>query len=468
MLDNLEAKGMSTSPRIHFYGGILTIGGTKVVVEEDGYRVIFDFGSTYAPGGDFWGRGLEPRPGAARLRDLIGLGYTPALNGLYRAGYAQAAGLTPGVGDGKTQVFISHLHLDHMAIVDLLAGEIPVWMHNDSLRLFRAVATTGEKPAVPQGARGFEWGQTIEVGPIKVTPVAVDHDIPGASALLIETSAGTVVYTGDLRTHGANPERVEAFIAAAREKHPKMLLIEGTRLGELANPDPDRPPTLKETEVPGRVVEYLKRYAGLGLITLYPRNTLRIGNIARAVKAEGRQMVLSAEMAHVYAALDGDLNDVALYLRARDREALEAGTAEAYLTDLLKTGVKTVDAATIRADQSRYLLQLYYWDFGELNDLQPGPGSVFIHSNGEPLGKFDPAFELFQRWLGHFGVELVYASSTGHADPASLQRMVAEIQPVLLMPIHSHFPQLLEVASVNRELPELGGIYEIATGKRVG
>jgi ribonuclease J len=459
---------MSTAPQIHVHGGILTIGGTKVIVAEGGYRVVFDFGSAYAPGGDFWGRGLQPRPGAARLRDLIGLGYTPALDGLYRPEYAQAAGLKPGVGDGKTQVFISHLHLDHMALVDLLTDEIPIWMHVDSLRLFRAVAATGENPPVPQGARGFEWGQVIEVGPIKVTPVAVDHDIPGACALLIETSAGTVVYTGDLRTHGAHPEKVEAFIEAARARHPKLLLIEGTRMGELANPDLDRAPTLPELEVPGRVVGFLQECTGLGLITLYPRNTARIGAIARAVREAGRQLVLSPEMAYIYASVEGTLVDVAVYLRAKDRQAMEAGTEPGWLTDLLAKGVATVDAATVRANQSGYLLQLYYWDFGELVDLQPAAGSVFIHSNGEPLGRFDPAFELMQRWLGHFGVELRWAPSTGHADPASLQRIVTEIAPDLLMPIHSHYPQLLEVESVRRELPDLGATYDIASGAKVG
>ncbi|HWI64467.1 MAG TPA: MBL fold metallo-hydrolase [Symbiobacteriaceae bacterium] len=457
---------MTSTPTLTVYHGIGTIGGTKIAVAEGGYQVIFDFGSTYAPGGDFWGGKIRSRPGAAHLRDMITLGYTPALDDLYRPDAAAAVGLKPG-GDGKTHIFISHLHLDHMALVDLLADEVPVWMHHDALRLFRAVETTGEGPAVPAGARGFDWGQPIHVGPIKVTPVAVDHDIPGASALLIETSAGTVVYTGDLRRHGANPERIDAFIAAARATNPKILLIEGTRLGE-AEFYPDRAPTLRETEVPGKVLEHLAECTGLGMITVYPRNTLRVENLAAAVPAAGRLLALSPEMAYIYTEMGGDLERVVLYLRAKDQDALAAGTAPAWLAGLLERGVRTVDSAALRAEPARYLLQLFYWDLPELVDLQPPQGSVFIHSNGEPLGRFDPAYDLLVRWLQHFEVPMAYAQSTGHASEEDLLSIVRGVGAEVLMPIHSRTPERMEVEGHTRVLPEPNGVYDIATGKRIG
>ncbi|MFZ5814084.1 MAG: MBL fold metallo-hydrolase [Bacillota bacterium] len=457
---------MNATPRITFHGGIGTIGGTKIIIEEGGHRVLFDFGLSYAPGGDFWGGRLQPRSGAAGLRDYVALGYMPLLDGLYRTGEAEALELEPATG-GTTQVFISHLHLDHMAVVHFLADELPVWMHRDSLALFRAVAETGEQPAVPAGARGFHWGEVIEVGPIKVTPVAVDHDIPGASALLIETSAGTVVYTGDLRLHGPEPAVTERFMELARAVRPKILLIEGTRLGEEPGA-PDRPPSLSENEVPGRVLEHLQDRSGLALITFYPRNTLRISRIAETVGQVGRKLVLSAEVAHIWEAMGGDLRQVALYRRHRDAEALARRTAPEWLARLMASGVELLDAGAVRQRPEAYLLQLPFADLNELVDLQPPAGSVFIHSNGEPLGRFDPMFDLFTRWLDRFGVELLFAPSTGHASPADLHRIVEEIQPQVLMPIHSRAPELLEPAGIRRVLPELGASYAIDTGERLG
>lgn len=457
---------MSAAPRIEFYGGIGTIGGTKVIVREGGYRVLFDFGITYAPGGDFWSPRVGPRAGAAGLRDLVTLGYLPPLGGLYHPAGAATLGLQPGIGE-QTQVFISHLHLDHMAVLDTLADVVPVWMHADSLRLLQAVAETGERPHVPAGARAFEWEKPVQVGPIKVTPLAVDHDIPGAAALLIETSAGTVVYTGDLRLHGLRPELVEEFARRAAATRPKILLIEGTRLGE-AERSPDRPPSLGEAGVAPKIAELARQAAGLALITLYPRNAVRISNIVRQLKGTGRILVLSPEAAHIWQAMGGALTEVAVHRREKDAQALSMGTAPAYLSQLMGSGTTVVGSGEIRANQQAYLLQLFYWDLGELVDLQPGPGSVFIHSNGEPLGRFDPAYDLFTRWLSHFGLETVFAGSTGHASHPDLLKVVQWIKPEILMPIHSHAPELMEVAGQRRILPELGAMYDIATGEMIG
>ncbi|MGE5493268.1 MAG: hypothetical protein ACM31P_18555, partial [Actinomycetota bacterium] len=111
---------MTTSPTISFYNGIGTIGGTKIAVAEGGYRVIFDFGLTFAPGGDFWGGKVHPRDGAARLRDLVALGYTPALDGVYRSPGAESLGLNPR-GVGNTHRLKSQLHHDNKALVEIQA-----------------------------------------------------------------------------------------------------------------------------------------------------------------------------------------------------------------------------------------------------------------------------------------------------------------------------------------------------------
>jgi ribonuclease J len=454
---------MRMGPQITFHGGIGTIGGTKIMVQEGEHRVLLDFGLAFGPGADFWGGRILPRGGVGRLRDLLALGQVPAVNGLYRPTDLPGLGLSPGQAD-QTQVFISHLHLDHMAVVDLLADSTAVWMHHDSLRLFQAVTTVGEQPPLPAGACGFAWGQPIPLGPMQVTPLAVDHDIPGAAGFLVETSAGTVVYTGDLRLHGAHPDLTEAFVRAAAATRPKMLLIEGTRISESTAPHP----RLHEAEVPPRIAALLQETEGLGMITLYPRNTERIHRIAQMSRSVGRRLLLSPETAHIYAAMGGDLTEIALYQRLRDRQALETGTADPWLRGLLTSGVPVVGAEEVFAAQQEYLLQLLYWDVNELIDLRPCPGSVFIHSNGEPLGRYDPAFDLFVRWLDHFGIPLRFVPSTGHASAADLATMAQTISPQWLVPVHCREPERFAVEGLERLLPEPGATYDIATGRRTG
>lgn len=457
---------MTETPLIRFYGGIGTIGGTRVIVQEGEHRVLFDFGLTHGAGGDFWSHGVHPRPGATRLCDLIALGDLPAVDGIYRGDAAAAAGLTPGSGE-KTQVFISHLHLDHMAAADLLAPDLPVWMHEESLRLFRAVAETGEEPRVPAGARAFRWGEQIQVGPIRVSPVPVDHDIAGACGLLVETSAGTVAYSGDLRWHGAEPERITAFIEAARRIGADLLLLEGTRVGEVTAPFRDQPPALTEPEVAERIFALLQECRALALITLYPRNISRLTAVAQAAAAAGRQLVLSPEAAHTYAGVTGGLEGIAVHLRLKDRLTLQGQEAPSWLRQLQESGAALVPSSAIGAEQGRYLLQLSHRDLPELVDMDPAEGSLFIHSNGEPLDRFDPAYETLTRWLERFGIPLVPVRSTGHASPDDLVRIASAIGPKVLMPVHSRRPELMVVPGVRRVLPELGAAYAVATGERL-
>jgi ribonuclease J len=456
---------MSDVPRLVIYGGVNTIGGTKVAVQEGRYQVVFDFGMAHAPGGDFWCPRLQPRAGAAGLRDLVTLGYLPPLDGLYPPAGAAGLGLQPGDGE-HTHVFISHLHLDHMGLVQHLAPTVPVWLHTDSLRLFHACAATGEHPPVPAGARAFHWHQTIQAGPIRVTPLPVDHDIPGASGLLIETSAGVVAYSGDLRLHGSHPEQTQAFRDLARTASPRILLLEGTRLGE-PPPTAERPGSLPEEAVAEQVAALLAACPGLGIISLYPRNVERIGRIAAAAKVVGRRLVLAPEAAYLFWRMGGSPAEADVYLRDCDQQACAAGQAAPWFRQLQQAGFACVDALAVRRQPQRFLLQLFYWDLGELVDLRPPAGSRYIHSNGEPLGQYDPAFPVVTRWLNHFGLELHSAWSTGHASPSDLTAIAAHVRPAVLMPIHSHHPDRLEVPGIRRVLPELGAAYAIATGERL-
>ena len=59
----------------------------------------------------------------------------------------------------------------------------------------------------------------------------VDHSIPGACGYAIETSAGWVAYTGDIRFHGKNGAQTQRFAEELATLHPVALLCEGTHTG---------------------------------------------------------------------------------------------------------------------------------------------------------------------------------------------------------------------------------------------
>ena len=439
------------------YGGTRTIGGTKAVVAEAGYRVIFDFGAAYTPGapGSPFDSRLQPRPGPAGLRDLLAAGATPPLPGLYAPAAAAAAGPAGGA-DGRPAVCLSHLPLGHPAHLHLLSPDLPVHMSAASARLQAALTRLGGDEAAGCLVRPWQTEAVIAVGPLRVRPLAVDHDIPGACALLIETSDGVVAYSGDLRLHGAHPELSRAFASAAAATRPALLLMEGTRL-HTPPPAPDDPAPLQEPEVAPRVAELLQGRTGLAVLAIYPRNLERLVALAAAIAGVGRRLLLQPATAQLLRECTGSLHGCGVYAPAALREA--PGPSPADLTPLLPGAL---DAAALRADQAAYVLELPYQRLTELVDLQPAASSVWIHCGGEPLGRYDPAFATLEFWLQRLGLAYAPVQSTGHAAPDDLRWLAATIAPRVLMPVHSLAPENLIVPGVARRLPEPGVTYDIA------
>lgn len=448
------------STKLTFHDGIGSIGGTKISLAADQTTILFDFGFSFDPANGPWNGSIAPRPAAAGLRDRIAIGELPRLDGLYRPEEARTVGLK-GAGEAPSPtVFISHIHLDHVGAFDYLDPRVPVYFSPDTLNLFQAVAATGEKPSVPGGARALAPGQPLQVGPFTVTFTPVDHDASGAMAMLIDTPDGTVVYSGDLRLHGAHPDQTERFMELARAKQPKVLFLEGTRLME-TEPEGGWSTVTTEQDVITKISGALAEYPGLALITHYNRHPERIARTAAAAKAAGRRLVLSAATAFIYQQMGFDLSEVGIYKSARVEAKL--GNPDAlWLRHLLAEAPVVLTAAEIRLAPGQYLLELQPADLPELTDLTPPAGSCFIHSNGEPLGPFDPAWQIFLNWLERHQMTLVRASSSGHATPPDLHRIASTINPTVLMPIHSRAPERLDPPGIRRILPANGAWYDLA------
>jgi ribonuclease J len=97
-----------------------------------------------------------------------------------------------------------------------------------------------------------------------------------------------------------------------------------------------------------------------------------------------------------------------------------------------------------------------------LIDLQPPRGSVYIHSNGPPLGQYDPAWPVMLTWVERFGLEMKRISSTGHSRPEDIKRMVRSVAPGVWLPVHTQAPDVLEVLPIRRLIPTAGRPYSVA------
>jgi ribonuclease J len=387
------------------YLTFLSVGsptGVKFAVEHGPARALFDLGIEHSPGRTPFSLGLRPRPDRA-LEDLVAVGMAPAGSGVL------------GAWDGRTSLFLSHLHLDHTGLVPFVHPDVPIYYPEQMEELRAASVAAGYQTWREPPGHPVADGAQVSVGEMQVEFVTVDHDLPGASGFLIRTPDLTLAYTGDHRWHGMHPERTAAF--ARRTTGVDVLIQEAVGLAQLADERPPgingrqpgrRQPVLDEAELAARFEELLARSEGLVAINLYPMNRERVQSFGAACARQGRQLLMTPAAARL-AAWGGVL----------------------------------VQAERVRRWPDRHCVQLGFLDLPTLIDLAPPPGSVYVHSNGPPLNEQEPAYAVVKAWADALGLAFVSLGTSGHSTPDDLARMIRLVRPRLVLPVHSRKPELL-------------------------
>jgi len=432
-----------------FYQGLRTIGGTIVEVRTDNARCLFDFGLVYDPQID---ARVLPRPDAL-VYDSLKTGALAMIDGLYDRDELRGI---PLMAYGDTEplpfVLISHMHIDHMGALGLLACDMPVYTSRDGLRLYRGLQKAGEALPRPHrgiyGVRPLQWKQMGDLG-FRLIPV--DHDVPGACGFEFETPDGRICYTGDLRLHGRKAEQTLAF--ADTVKHADVCITEGTMVSfiedfDAVEPDADLSNSVTEPQVEQNIVQAAKTAAGMVFINLYHRNVERVHALIKAFNAVGRRFVLQYETALLYRQFYTD-ESICVY-------APSAG----------KRGMANCDPVARDAlvdDPGRYALDLPYEQLMDALDF-PAAECLYIHSEGVPLGAYDPGYQKLRDFLARQGIAYRAIGCGGHASPAHLKYLLTRIAPGTLVPLHSYTPEKLRIPGAKQLLPEAGKRYALAGG----
>ena len=97
----------------------------------------------------------------------------------------------------------------------------------------------------------------------------------------------------------------------------------------------------------------------------------------------------------------------------------------------------------------------YLWQVVKnYDDLKEG--GLYIHSNAEPLGDFDPAYKPFVEKFAQKKIEFEALRCSGHADEEELKEIISEVEPAILIPVHTLHPELEENPYGERILPKRG------------
>lgn len=462
---------MENQTKIRFWAGLRTIGGTIVTVEHGSDRILFDFGTAFLGASAVADKQILLREDAL-LHDYLKLGVLPAIDGLYSEKMLRGRiDAVPAERSAqRTAVFISHLHLDHMSMMGLIAPEVPVYMSGESHRLYASLAEIGEGVPGKREYRAMEMNETVRVGAIEVTALPMDHDIPGACGFHIRTPDGSLLYTGDLRFHGFYPERTRESLEAAKKLGIDALIIEGTMLwepaadgsqgeltGELAIPEE----MATELTLPSRIASALRGTGGLAAFNAYHRNIGRLVSMVEAAQKAGRTVVFEPETAYLLLKHTGR-RDALVYKSAAFGRQIASNSLSVWQLEVVGAFTR-ITAEEINREPSRYLMQVDYRNLLELLDL-PTEGGVFIHSDGTPLGAYDPSYERLLAFVEKAGMAFQPHRVTGHALARHLKWAVDFLDPNVVVPLHSFFPERLPPKSGTQLLPEAGVTYVLKDG----
>lgn len=432
-----------------FYQGLRTIGGTVLEIATEQARCLFDFGLVYSPGDD---ARILPRKHAV-VADALKTGGFPKADGLFdRKDLADL----PLAAYGETQplpfVLISHMHIDHMGGLGLLARDAEVYMSEDSLRLYRGLETTGELLFRPHlNCFGLLPSQWVQKGDLSFRMIPVDHDVPGACGFEIVTPDSRLCYTGDLRIHGFHGELSSRFASMVRGAD--ICITEGVTVSFIDDfasvaPDASLEGAVTEQSLQLEIASAVRTAEGLVYLNLYSRNILRLHALHETLQGTGRRFVLEPAAARLYRQF---YPSAPLLVYA---PLMEGGGLD---------GAAPVTREEIRENPGRYVLQLSFARLLETLDY-PADGSLYIHSDGMPLGAYDPGFEKLRDFLQQQRIAYVQLSCGGHARPAHLKYLLEEIAPKTLVPLHSHKPELLSIPGASQFLPEPGRRYRLEGG----
>lgn len=468
---------------ITFYGGVNEIGGNKILLQDEDTSIFIDFGMSFGHRAKFYSEYLNPRSFNG-IGDLLITGLIPSISGIYRKDLCMAQSFNKTLCPNA--VILSHAHADHANYISLLSPEIPIYTGNITKCILQAMHDTHQRslegeiinfreklpgvsyqkrPITSRNFITFQSGKMFQIGSLKIIPFNVDHSIPDSYGFIIYTSTGAVVYTGDLRLHGIRGQLTSEFIRQAYLSNPIALICEGTNIEE----DLD----LTEEDVKYQSQLIVTNTDKLICVTFGGRDLDRMYTFYQIAKENNRKLVITTKQAYLLELLSQyshhnfpivPLDDVLIYISRKKDGIYQEKDYDKWERKYLSYH-NIIKADDVNKYQKEIIMSLDFFQINELIDIQPEPGAYYIHSVSEPFNEeMEIDAKVLDNWLGHFKFtksptndkHYYQIHASGHACGQDIQELIQQINPKILLPIHTQRPLLFQNIGVKMIKVEYG------------
>ena len=345
-------------------------------------------------------------------------------------------------------VVLTHGHEDHVGALPYLLGavDVPVYGPPHALELARHRLREHELDLGEIDLIAVRPREQFEIGPFAIEPIRVTHSIADATALAIQTAAGTVVHTGDFKLDPAPPDGEltdEARFMELGEEGVRLLLSDSTNI--------DSPGTsASERDVGDALAELVGKARGRVILGLFASNVQRLRLVGEIAQRSRRRLCLlgrSVATHHRVAETVGRLGWPSDLLVAPENAA--SIPRDRLLVVASGTQAERGSALTRLAAGTHPMIRL---DAGDTVILS----SRIIPGNDRPV--FDMMGDLLR-----IGVEVISritdrrVHASGHAHRDEQRHMIDMIRPRAFMPVHGTLHHLVRHAALARE----AGVGEI-------
>lgn len=337
-------------------------------------------------------------------------------------------------------IFLTHGHEDHIgAIPYLLRERGDIAIYGSALTLALITAKLKEHRITPL-TREVREGGTEDVGPFTLEFVAVNHSIPDALAVVINTEAGRVLATGDFKMDQLPLDgRITDLRTFARlgEQGVDLFMVDST------NADiPGFTPSEREImPALNRVISSTKRRVIVASFSSHVHRVQQVIDIAaqhgRKVVFIGRSMVrnmkIAEDMGYLHVPAD-------LVLDAKDLDQYDDNVV------LICTG-----------SQGEPMAALSRMANGD-HQIRVGEGDTVILASSLIPGNENSVFRIINE-LTRFGAKVVHKANamvhvSGHAAAGELLYCYNIVKPKYVMPIHGEWRHM----KANAELAIQSGV----------
>jgi ribonuclease J len=326
-------------------------------------------------------------------------------------------------------VFLTHGHEDHIGALPFLLTQlnVPVWgpPHALKLALRRVCDRAGDERSLKVDFRPARPGNSYEIGSFKVEPIRVSHSIIEATALYVETPAGSVLHTGDFKFDPNPPDGEptdEARLEQLGDRGVDLLLSDSTNIDQHGAPGSESgvAETLEEliTAAPQRVV-----------VGLFSSNVQRLISLGKIAEKTGRRIALLGRSLRAHVDAAHELGHLA-WNREHRISAEELPSCPADKVLVLAGGTQAeAGSALFRIAQSAHpALRLARGDSVILS-------SRVIPGNDRRVSRMLSDLLRLHIDLHSYSTERDLHTS-GHANATELEHMLGLVRPRCFIPVH--------------------------------